>query len=189
MKQTFDRVLRILLVSLLAVTLFACSSGEHGSAAGPAATPAETLVTPSDAPAAGKGTDAEEVQGNDEFAVRAAWVRAAPPGAMMLAGYFTLENRGTDTRQLVGSRSDAFGDVSIHRSFVENGVSRMRPAGPLSIAPGEPLVFEPGGLHLMLMSPRADVSAGQRIPIWLCFEDGDDIEEILVEFEVRRAGS
>ena len=38
---------------------------------------------------------------------------------------------------------------------------------------------------VMLMSPKVDVSKGQRLPIWLCFEDGDDIEEIEIEFEVR----
>lgn len=161
----------------------ACSPSEPAGKAATEQAAAEVVDKQTGTPAAAEDV---AVQGNDEFAVTRAWIRAAPPGAMMLAGYFTLDKQGGHLRRLVGARSDAFGDVSIHRSVVEDGISKMRPAGALEIAPGESLIFEPGGLHLMLMSPRADVSVGRRVPIWLCFEDGDDIEEIPVDFEVRR---
>ncbi|HPF73243.1 MAG: copper chaperone PCu(A)C [Rhodanobacteraceae bacterium] len=184
MKQTFDRntFSRGLLMMALGASLVACSPNESAES-NPAAVEASTASAIE--PASPVPPAAEVAQGNDEFAVTGAWVRAAPPGAMMLAGYFTLNKRQGGTRRLVGARSDAFGDVSIHRSFVEDGVSKMRPAGALDVNPDESLVFEPGGLHLMLMSPKVDVSKGQRLPIWLCFEDGDDIEEIEIEFEVR----
>lgn len=185
MKQTFDRNAwsRGLLVLALSASLAACSSNESTENATSGQSAAPTVMAE---PASTPRSSGELAQGNDEFAVTQAWIRAAPPGAMMLAGYFTLANRGGETRQLVGSRSDAFGDVSIHRSFVEDGVSKMRPAGDLDIDSGATLTFEPGGLHLMLMSPRSDVSPGQHIPIWLCFADGEDVEEVLVEFVVSR---
>ena len=87
----------------------------------------------------------------------AAWVRAAPPGAVSLAGYMTLHNDGKIPMRFSWAQSDQFGMVELQRTQVVDGVSTMRPAGDQTIAPGDSLRFEPGGLHLMLMQPQRDV--------------------------------
>ena len=101
-----------------------------------------------------------------------AWVRAAPPGAMMLAGYMTLHNDGDGLVRLMSAESDAFGTVEAHRTLVEAGVSRMRPAGEVAIAAHQSLRFEPGGLHLMLMQPSHAVKSGDVLHFRLRFSDG-----------------
>ena len=58
--------------------------------------------------------------------VEAPWVRAAPPGAMMLAGYGQLRNDGESPLTLVGARSEAFGMAEIHRTLEVDGVRRLR---------------------------------------------------------------
>ncbi|HVJ61200.1 MAG TPA: copper chaperone PCu(A)C, partial [Tahibacter sp.] len=65
-----------------------------------------------------------------------AWIRAAPPGARMLAGYAKLTNAGDAPIVVTGATSAAFGDVSMHASVVEDGVAKMRPLPSLNIAPG-----------------------------------------------------
>src|SRR3546814_2538783 len=66
-----------------------------------------------------------------------AWIRIAPPGAMMLAGYVTLTNSGDAVAELESVHSAAFGSVEVHRTEVVDGVSRMRAVPELRIAPGE----------------------------------------------------
>lgn len=115
--------------------------------------------------------------------VEAPWVRAAPPGAMMLAGYARLRNDGDVPLTLVGARSAAFGMAEIHRTVEIDGVARMREATPLTIAPGETLSMAPGGLHVMLMRPTAPVNEGQSLSIVLQLDDGS---ELAVDFPVRK---
>lgn len=111
-----------------------------------------------------------------------AWIRAAPPGARMLAGYAKLTNAGDAPIVVTGATSAAFGDVSMHASVVEDGVAKMRPLPSLNIAPGATETFEPGGRHLMLMQPAAAMPTGAKATIALTVEGGG---EVAAEFVVR----
>lgn len=75
-------------------------------------------------------------------------------GMDMTAGYFVLENRGNETIRVTAVSSPQFGRIEMHETVVENDVARMRPLEEIVIAPGERVVFEPGGMHLMLFEPR-----------------------------------
>lgn len=99
-----------------------------------------------------------------------AWIRIAPPGAMMLAGYLTLTNNGDTVAELESVHSEAFGSVEVHRTEVVDGISRMRAVPSLRIAPGESVTLSPGGMHLMLMQPAADL--GERVPMVFVWRDG-----------------
>ena len=111
-----------------------------------------------------------------------AWIRAAPPGARMLAGYAKLTNAGDAPIVVTGATSAAFGDVSMHASAVDDGVAKMRPLPALTIAPGATATFEPGGRNLMLMQPAAAMPAGAKATIALTVEGGG---EVAAEFVVR----
>jgi copper(I)-binding protein len=102
-----------------------------------------------------------------------AWIRTAPPGAMMLAGYATLRNTGDAPLTVVGASSETFGDASLHESVEVDGVARMKALGPLEIAPGASVVFAPGGKHLMLMRPKGEIKPGGSIKIHIEAKPGD----------------
>jgi copper(I)-binding protein len=104
--------------------------------------------------------------------VDSAWVRAAPPGAVMLAGYMTLHNDGKTPMRFTWAQSDAFGMVELHRTQIVNGVSTMRPAGDQVIPPGGSLPFEPGGFHLMLMQAKRELKVGDQVHFRVHFADG-----------------
>lgn len=88
-----------------------------------------------------------------QLAFEDAWVRVMPPGSKMTAGFGRLVNRGADEIIITAWSSDDFGDVSLHRTVTEDGISRMRSVSQLNISPGSEQVLEPGGFHLMLMRP------------------------------------
>src|SRR5690606_41294834 len=54
-------------------------------------------------------------------------------------------------------------------------VMRMEDAGPLALAPGERLLFEPGGLHVMLVHLAQALSGGDRFELTLLFDGLDPI--------------
>lgn len=122
--------------------------------------------------------------------VRDGWVRM-PPGPMsadampMMAGFGRIENRCPTPVTIVSASSPAFGDTSLHETRIVDGVSRMRAVPDLRIAPDDAAVLKPGGLHLMLMQPRAPLKAGSRVAIEFRLQDG---RTLLGEFEVRGPG-
>lgn len=93
------------------------------------------------------------------------WVRALPPGAGMTAAYGELHNPGNETVWLEAYDSDAFANVSLHLSIIEDGVSRMQEQSAMEIAAGQSIVLEPGGLHLMLMRSTREVRPGDEVEI------------------------
>ncbi|MBS0557205.1 MAG: copper chaperone PCu(A)C [Proteobacteria bacterium] len=104
--------------------------------------------------------------------VEHAWIRSAPPGAAMLAGYAVLKNAGDASLIVTGASSADFGDVSLHESFSENGVERMRPLGDITIAPGSNVAFAPGGKHFMLMDGKHELHAGDTVKIHISTKSG-----------------
>jgi copper(I)-binding protein len=92
-----------------------------------------------------------------------AWIRAAPPGAMMTAGFGRLINQTEASLEITAYTSPDYSDVSLHRTTMEDGVSRMREVPELSIPPGGEVELAPGGYHLMLMAPTQASGTHERV--------------------------
>lgn len=118
--------------------------------------------------------------------VEDAWIRTAPPAAPMRAGYAVLRNAGDAPLTVSGARSDAFASVSIHATLTEDGVARMRELPAVTLAPGESVTLEPGGKHLMLMQPKAELGPGAKAELHFEMQDGSSTA---AEFVVREAGA
>ncbi len=115
--------------------------------------------------------------------VRDAWGREAPPGMTMMAGYMELRNNTSQPQVLVAASSSDFEAVTIHRTIVKNGMAGMVHASQIKLTPNASFIFTPGGYHLMLMSPKRTLRAGDRVDINLEFRSG---LRLPVSFEVRK---
>ena len=104
--------------------------------------------------------------------IRDAWIRSAPPNAMMLAGYATLLNSGDAPITINAAKAQGYDDTSLHETVLENDVSRMRPLAGFTIVPGASVTFAPGGKHIMLMQPTMPPTPGNRVAITFNFADG-----------------
>ena len=89
--------------------------------------------------------------------VSEAWVRIPPPGMQMMAGYGTFTNLTGNTIELVGAHSKSFESIGFHISEVTDGISSMRKLDSIVLQSGESAIFEPGGKHLMIYTPRYDI--------------------------------
>jgi len=109
---------------------------------------------------------------NSSLSFEGAWVRAMPPGMKMTAGFGQLRNSGSEALEISSYSSPSFGDVSLHRTELVDGVSKMREVGELVIDPGGEVILEPGGYHLMLMMPTGDIQPGQIVRLQMGSADG-----------------
>ena len=117
--------------------------------------------------------------------VREGWIRLVPGGMPMHAGFGRIENACAMPVTITGVRSPAYGSVELHETRVVEGVSRMRAVPVLRVAPDDAAVLKPGGLHLMLMEPRAPLKAGSKVAVEFELKDGGVLRG---EFDVRAAG-
>ena len=115
--------------------------------------------------------------------VRGSWIREAPPGMTMMAGYMELRNNTSRPQVLVAASSPGFATVMIHRTIIKDGMTRMVHASQIELTPNASLIFAPGGYHLMLMNPKRALRAGDPVVINLEFRGGLVLP---VAFEVRK---
>jgi len=116
--------------------------------------------------------------------LRMAWMRPHPNGRDVTAAYFVLYLTEGRADRLVSARIDGASSVELHgHSIGENGMMQMRPIGPQDVTDAGPMIFTPGGRHLMVHGLPAVVE-GDHVEGVLVFERGG---ELAVTFEVRNA--
>ncbi|HJQ14077.1 MAG TPA: copper chaperone PCu(A)C [Anaerolineales bacterium] len=104
--------------------------------------------------------------------VQDAWMRPAVQGGNG-AAYFAI--RSSAAEELVGVSSDVAEAVEMHESKMIEDVMEMRQVQSVPLGAGEEVMFEPGGLHVMLVNLKQDLKAGDEIEITLHFKSYQDL--------------
>tara|TARA_A100001037_G_scaffold61461_1_gene53477 strand:+ start:26 stop:478 length:453 start_codon:yes stop_codon:yes gene_type:complete len=117
-----------------------------------------------------------------------AWVRSAPPNSKVFSGYLRFKNVSANEITINKMKSNAFDQIEIHSSFIEDGISTMRKIDNLRISENSEMKLEPGGYHLMLMSPKKDIKEGNLVELIIYYEDEDRIKILRSDAMVLRNG-
>lgn len=89
------------------------------------------------------------------------------------AAYFTIAN---DAEEQITLRTvDVLGadSAELHQTATYNFQTTMNELFAVAVMPGEAVVFEPGGRHVMAMGIREGVAAGSETEVTLTFAGGD----------------
>lgn len=111
-----------------------------------------------------------------DLAVAQPWARASAGNIRNGAAYFAVTNTGAEPDRLIAVASPAAAHAALHNHVSEDGVMKMRPVEAVELAPGEQVVLEPGGLHVMLMGLARPLVEGESFPLTLTFEKAGDLE-------------
>jgi copper(I)-binding protein len=114
------------------------------------------------------------------------WARASIGAVKAGAAYLRIVNRGEVVDRLIATATPVAEHAALHTHLMAQGVMKMRPLETVEVAPGEPTVLKPGGLHIMLMGLRRPLREGETFPLALTFRRAGTIE---VEVEVLKATS
>ena len=90
---------------------------------------------------------------------------APVPGTRVGVGYLTLTNHSAEPVEITGAASPQFDRIEIHESVIEDDMATMRALDSLLVLPGESVVLQQGGKHLMLVGPGPDVAPGTLVTI------------------------
>lgn len=109
-----------------------------------------------------------------ELVIYDAWARASAGPAPNGAAYVSIHNHGPADR-LLGVSTPAAARSELHAHIMDGGVVKMRPSGPIDIAPEARVTLGPGGKHVMLMGLKAPLKEGGTFPLTLRFEKAGEI--------------
>jgi copper(I)-binding protein len=114
------------------------------------------------------GAAALPAQAGDVTAVKA-WARATSPDNRIGIAFVTLGNAGSTADSLIAAETPLAGKVEFHSHVHMDGLMKMRQQASVDLAPGQTVVFSPGGLHLMLLDLKGQLKPGQTFPVTLSF--------------------
>ena len=80
-------------------------------------------------------------------------------------------------------KSNAFDQIEIHSSFIEDGISTMR-----KMDENSEVKLDPGGYHLMLMSPIKEIKEGNLVEMIIYYEAEDRIKILRSDAMVLKDG-
>ncbi len=96
---------------------------------------------------------------------RNVWVRSAGSGGMT-AAYFDVTNGQTVEDALTGVTSSVAGSAGLHETVEDSsGMMGMQEVASVPVPAGGTVTFAPGGLHVMLMDLKQDLTAGGRVDL------------------------
>jgi len=113
-----------------------------------------------------------------------AWARATPGKAETGAAYLTIVSPAAD--RVTSVSTPVAPRAELHTMSMEGGVMKMRPLAGIDLAPGEKVILQPGGTHIMLRGLVKPLEAGQSFPLTLNFEKAGARE---VTVAVEKAGA
>lgn len=117
-----------------------------------------------------------ETVSRESITIKKTWARASIGTSRPAAAYMTIENMG-DTPDVLMKIETPFAGVSeVHKTVMEDDISKMGPVGPLTIQAGSSIVLAPGGLHIMLMMLKKPLRKGESFPLILNFENAGLVE-------------
>ncbi len=110
-----------------------------------------------------------------------AWARPALAGGNG-AAFFVIRNQSGEDDTLISVSSEVAQAAEVHETVMQGEAMQMEPRGSVPVPAGREVVFQPGGLHVMLIGLKQDLRAGDVFSLVLRFERAG---EIALEVTVR----
>lgn len=111
--------------------------------------------------------------------IEGAWAPHTGKRTMSAAVYLTIKNEGESDDTLNSISTEVAETSMLHESKMVDGVMVMEHVEEISIPAGNDVAFEPGALHVMLMSLTEPLKRGAAFEITLHFEKAGDVPVVV----------
>lgn len=134
-----------------------------------------------------KGMTMPAAASKGPITVTGAWARPTIAKMKISAAYFaaTIADGATDT--LIAAKTPVADKAELHQHIMQGDVAKMRPVDAVPLSADHPVVFQPGGYHIMIMGVKnPPLREGTTFPLTLTFEKAGDVT---VTVNVSKMGS
>ncbi len=111
------------------------------------------------------------------------WARATAPNAKTAAAYMKITNNGNTPEMITAVSTPVAKKAELHQTTMTDGVMKMEHAAHTMIKPGESLVMEPGGYHLMMMKVTEKLVAGETMTMTVTFKNAGPV---IFEMDIKK---
>ena len=100
------------------------------------------------------------------------WARPTPPLTGAAAFFLEIANEGAEVERITAVSSPGCAETLVHTTAIDDGVATMARAedAGLTIEPGERLLMEPLGLHVMCLGPEEPLVDGETFELTIEFD-------------------
>ena len=98
-----------------------------------------------------------------ELEIIGATIPLAPASASVNAGYVKFTNTSEKDVEFHNFTSPVYDSVEMHITETKSGSAKMKQVSKILVPANSSVELKPGGAHLMLIGPRRDVQAGEKI--------------------------
>ena len=111
------------------------------------------------------------------------WIKQLPPVIPVRAGYLAIDNKSEQNHEIIAFQADAFEAVEIHETQMQDGTMKMVEQESILLPAKSRVELQPGGKHLMLITPKQAMQLGDQINLVVTFSDASSQA---IQFEVRQ---
>ncbi len=101
--------------------------------------------------------------------------RTSKPGANNSAIFMNIKNNSDADVKLIEVKSSVCKSTEMHTHKHENGMKSMVQVPDIEIAKKSETKLAPGGLHVMLMELNHPLKEGDKVDLWMKFNNGETI--------------
>lgn len=114
-------------------------------------------------------------------------IRLLPPGSPTTALFMDIENTSDKDIYLVKAESSLSKKVELHNHIMKDGMMKMEEVSKIKIKAKSKTHLKPGGLHIMMIGLKSDLTEGQEVEVKLNFESGTSmtIKPKVVKFKAH----
>jgi len=116
------------------------------------------------------------------------WATATPPGAPTAAAYLTITNNGTTADSLVAVSSPMASVGMLHRMDLSGGIASMQMVPAIDIPPGKTVRLAPDAFHVMFVTLKQPLKAGETMPVTLIFQKAGRLDAALPVLPIGSKG-
>ena len=98
-----------------------------------------------------------------ELDIIGATIPLAPTNASVNAGYVKFTNTSDKDVEFHRFTSPVYDSVEMHVTENKSGSAKMKQVKKILVPANSSIELKPGGAHLMLIGPRRDVKAGEKV--------------------------
>jgi copper(I)-binding protein len=114
---------------------------------------------------------------------------STPPMALTSGAFMTVLNGLDEPIQLVRVESEVAGMIQLHETLNDDGVMRMvEQEDGFTVEPGQSLVLQRGGKHIMLMELPAGLEVDQEIELTLIFAEQEPMIVTVPVVDIAEVG-
>lgn len=115
--------------------------------------------------------------------VENAWVQLSPPAATVNAAYMQIHNPQPRSQTIIGFDADCCATAMLHQTRKEGDKVVMDHLDYLVIPAQANAQLAPGGLHIMLMDAKEELTLESKVKITFSFNDGSTQD---IELDVKK---